>query len=93
MTVKWDNGNTTQNATVRAASASGVNSTCESAEGSCSLLDLSCGQLYTFTVTGYTNVCISDVSTPAEKLTGTTTFAFMKTGGKKINRLAAPSVL
>ncbi|XP_017277744.1 serine-rich adhesin for platelets-like [Kryptolebias marmoratus] len=69
MTVKWDNSNTTQNFTVRATSTSGVNSTCDSSESSCSFLDLSCGQLYTFTVTGYTNVCISDTSTPTEKLT------------------------
>lgn len=72
MTVKWQDGGA-QNYTVRAASASGVNSTCGTAESSCSFLDLSCGQLYTFTVTGYTNVCVSDMSDPIERHTGTVT--------------------
>ncbi|XP_032422074.1 uncharacterized protein LOC116722071 [Xiphophorus hellerii] len=69
MTVKWQDGGAAQNYTVRAASASGVNSTCGTAESSCSFLDLSCGQLYTFTVTGYTNVCVSDMSDPIERHT------------------------
>ncbi|XP_054888996.1 serine-rich adhesin for platelets-like [Poeciliopsis prolifica] len=69
MTVKWQDGGAAQNYTVRAASASGVNSTCDTAESSCSFLDLSCGQLYTFTVTGYTNVCVSDMSDPTERHT------------------------
>lgn len=71
MTVKWNQSSTMQNYTVKAASASGVNSTCDSIESSCSFLDLSCGQLYTFTVMGHTNVCMSEMSTPIEKLTGT----------------------
>ncbi|XP_023191873.1 uncharacterized protein LOC111608990 [Xiphophorus maculatus] len=69
MTVKWQDGGAAQNYTVRAASASGVNSTCRTAESSCSFLDLSCGQLYTFTVMGYTNVCVSDMSNPIERHT------------------------
>lgn len=71
ITVKWNQGDTKQNYTVKATSASGVNSTCDSTQSSCSFLDLSCGQLYTFTVMGHTNVCISEWSTPIEKLTGT----------------------
>lgn len=70
MTVKWNHSSTTQNYTVKATSASGVNSTCDATESSCSFLDLSCGQLYTFTVMGHTNVCMSEMSTPIEKLTG-----------------------
>lgn len=70
MTVRWSQSSTTQNYTVKATSASGANSTCESTESSCSFLDLSCGQLYTFTVMGYTNVCMSEISTPTEKMTG-----------------------
>ncbi|XP_039670578.1 fibronectin type III domain-containing protein 7-like [Perca fluviatilis] len=69
MTVKWSQGSTTQNNTVTATSASGVNSTWDSSESSYSFLDLSCGQLYTFTVMGHTNVCMSEMSTPVEKLT------------------------
>ncbi|XP_033507400.2 uncharacterized protein LOC117272533 [Epinephelus lanceolatus] len=69
MTVKWKQGATTQNYTVKATSATGVNSTCDSTENRCSFLDLSCGQLYTFTVMGHTNVCMSEMSTPIEKLT------------------------
>lgn len=61
----------TQNYTVKATSASGVNSTCDSAESSCSFLNLICGQLYTFTVMGHTNVCMSEMSTVMEKHTGT----------------------
>ncbi|XP_014840249.1 PREDICTED: uncharacterized protein LOC106916456 [Poecilia mexicana] len=69
VTVWWQDGGAAQNYTVRAASASGVNSTCDTAESSCSFLDLSCGQLYTFTVTGHTNVCVSDMSDPVERHT------------------------
>ncbi|KAM3604918.1 uncharacterized protein V6R79_017981 [Siganus canaliculatus] len=69
MTVTWSQSSTAQNYTVKATSASGVNSTCDSAERSCSFLDLSCGQLYTFTVMGHTNVCRSEISTPVQKLT------------------------
>uniref|UniRef100_A0A3B4UWS1 Fibronectin type-III domain-containing protein n=1 Tax=Seriola dumerili TaxID=41447 RepID=A0A3B4UWS1_SERDU len=69
MTVKWNQSSTTQNYTVKATSASGVNSTCDSTEGSCSFLALSCGQRYTFTVMGHTNVCMSEISTPIEKIT------------------------
>uniref|UniRef100_A0A3P9L3F5 Fibronectin type-III domain-containing protein n=1 Tax=Oryzias latipes TaxID=8090 RepID=A0A3P9L3F5_ORYLA len=64
MTVKWHDNSTAQNYTVKATSASGVNSTCESSNSSCSFLDLSCSQLYSFTVMGHSNVCMSDVSTP-----------------------------
>lgn len=71
LTVKWNQSSTTQNYTVKATSASGVNSTCDSTGSSCSFLDLSCGQLYTFTVMGHTNVCMSEMSTPIDKLTGT----------------------
>lgn len=70
MTVTWTHSSTTQNYTVKATSASGVNSTCDTAQSSCSFLDLSCGQLYTFTVMGHTNVCMSEMSTPLQKLTG-----------------------
>lgn len=70
MTVTWNQRSTTQNYTVEATSASGVNFTCDSTESSCCFLDLSCGQLYTFTVMGYTNVCMSEMSTPVDKLTG-----------------------
>ncbi|XP_058478916.1 mucin-4-like [Solea solea] len=69
MSVTWDEGNTAQNYTVTASPASGVNSTCVSTGSSCSFLDLSCGQLYTFTVMGHTNVCMSEMSTPIEKMT------------------------
>ncbi|XP_071348392.1 LOW QUALITY PROTEIN: pneumococcal serine-rich repeat protein-like [Trachinotus anak] len=69
MTVKWSQSSTTQNYSVKATSASGVDSTCDSTESSCSFLDLSCGQLYTFTVMGHTNVCMSDISDPLEKMT------------------------
>ncbi|KAK5919428.1 hypothetical protein CgunFtcFv8_023324 [Champsocephalus gunnari] len=69
MTVKWnEHSSTTQNYTVKAMSASGVNSTCDSTESRCSFLNLTCGQLYTFTVMGHTNVCMSEMSTPIEKL-------------------------
>lgn len=72
MTVKWnEHSSTTQNYTVKAMSASGVNSTCDSTESRCSFLNLTCGQLYTFTVMGHTNVCMSEMSTPKEKLSGT----------------------
>lgn len=76
MTVRWQDGNTVQNYSVRATSASGVNSTCETTENSCSFLELSCGQLYTFTVTGYNNVCVSDMGDPIERHTGTVTALF-----------------
>uniref|UniRef100_A0A3B5BI78 Fibronectin type-III domain-containing protein n=1 Tax=Stegastes partitus TaxID=144197 RepID=A0A3B5BI78_9TELE len=66
VTVKWNQASTTQNYTVKAASASGVNSTCDSTQSSCSFLDLSCGQRYTFTVMGHTNVCMSEISAPVE---------------------------
>ncbi|KAE8290995.1 Fibronectin type III domain-containing protein 7 Precursor [Larimichthys crocea] len=69
MTVTWNQRSTTQNYTVKATSASGINVTCDSTESSCCFLDLSCGQLYTFTVMGYTNVCMSEMSTPVQKLT------------------------
>ncbi|XP_067460816.1 mucin-4-like [Thunnus thynnus] len=69
MTVKWSQSSTTQNYTVKATSASGVNSSCDSTESSCSFLNLSCGQLYSFTVMGHTNVCMSEMSTPMEKHT------------------------
>nr|XP_019957336.1 PREDICTED: fibronectin-like [Paralichthys olivaceus] len=69
MTVKWDQSGRHQNHTVTASSASGINSTCDSTESSCSFLDLSCGQPYTFTVMGHTNVCMSEISTPIEKNT------------------------
>ncbi|XP_015242186.1 PREDICTED: uncharacterized protein LOC107092315 [Cyprinodon variegatus] len=69
MTVRWQDGNTVQNYSVRATSASGVNSTCETTKNSCSFLELSCGQLYTFTVTGYNNVCVSDMGDPIERHT------------------------
>ncbi|MED6260228.1 hypothetical protein ATANTOWER_008551, partial [Ataeniobius toweri] len=69
MMVKWQDGSKAQNYTVRATSGSGVNSTCDTTESSCSFLDLSCGQLYTFTVTGYTNVCVSDMSGSIERHT------------------------
>ncbi|TNN67818.1 Fibronectin type III domain-containing protein 7 [Liparis tanakae] len=49
VTVRWDQSSTTQNYTVQATCASGVNSTCDSPGSSCSFLDLSCGQLCTFT--------------------------------------------
>ncbi|XP_057713501.1 fibronectin type III domain-containing protein 7-like [Corythoichthys intestinalis] len=63
----WDHTTSqAQNFTVEATSASGVNSICETNEGNCSFLDLSCGQLYTFTVTGHTNVCMSERSYPME---------------------------
>ncbi|XP_074544742.1 uncharacterized protein LOC141804293 [Halichoeres trimaculatus] len=69
VTVMWKQSSTTQNYTVKAVSDSGVNSTCESMESRCSFLDLSCGQQYTFTVMGHTNVCMSEMSAPIEKLT------------------------
>lgn len=71
MTVKWKQSSSTQNYTVEATSAAGVNSTCVSTESSCTFLDLSCGQLYTFTVMGHTNVCMSEISSSIEKITGT----------------------
>ncbi len=61
MTVKWKQSSTAQNYTVKATSAAGVNSTCVSNESCCSFLDLTCGQLYTFTVMGHTNVCMSEI--------------------------------
>ncbi len=70
MTVKWKQSSNAQNYTVRATSAEGGNSTCDSTDSCCSFLDLSCGQLYTFTVMGHTNVCMSEMSSPIEKLTG-----------------------
>ncbi|XP_061652447.1 uncharacterized protein LOC133488520 [Phyllopteryx taeniolatus] len=70
MTVTWDQvSSLAQNFTVEARSASGVTSTCETNEGNCSFLDLSCGELYTFTVMGHTNVCMSEMSYPTEMLT------------------------
>lgn len=69
-TVRWNHSHLTQNYTVQATSASGVNSTCEAADSSCSFLDLSCGQRYTFAVTGHSNMCMSEISSPEEKLTG-----------------------
>ncbi|XP_018532382.1 mucin-4 isoform X2 [Lates calcarifer] len=69
MTVKWKQSSSTQNYTVEATSAAGVNSTCVSTESSCTFLDLSCGQLYTFTVMGHTNVCMSEISSSIEKIT------------------------
>ncbi|KAA8587295.1 hypothetical protein FQN60_016157, partial [Etheostoma spectabile] len=51
-TVQWSQGSAPQNNTVTATSASGVNSTRDSTESSYSFLDLSCGQLYTFTPDG-----------------------------------------
>lgn len=74
MTVKWNQSSTAQNYTVQATSATGANATCDSTESSCSFLDLSCGQLYTFTVKGHTNVCMSEMSAPIEKLTGKLSF-------------------
>lgn len=70
MTVQWNESNTTQNYTVKASSAAGVNATCESSERHCTFLNLTCGQLYTFTVVGHSNMCMSEMSTPIEKLTG-----------------------
>lgn len=70
VTVKWDPSSAAQNYTVRATHASDMNYTCSSSESSCSFLDLSCGELYTFTVTGHTNVCMSEMSTQIDKLTG-----------------------
>ncbi|KAM8849322.1 fibronectin type III domain-containing protein 7-like [Spinachia spinachia] len=69
VTVEWNTSSTTQNYTVKGTCAAGVNSTCESTDYSCSFLDLSCGQLYTFTVMGHTNECSSEISSPTEKLT------------------------
>lgn len=78
MTVTWHRvSSLAQNFTVEATSASGVNSTCETNESNCSFLDLSCGQLYTFTITGHTNVCMSEMSYPTEMLTGTPSFKFL----------------
>uniref|UniRef100_A0A673AKQ4 Fibronectin type-III domain-containing protein n=1 Tax=Sphaeramia orbicularis TaxID=375764 RepID=A0A673AKQ4_9TELE len=70
ITVQWDHSSSGQQYTVSASSASGVNATCDTTNSSCSFLDLSCGQHYTFTVTGHTNVCMSE-STTMEKYTGT----------------------
>lgn len=70
MTVKWNRSNTTQNYTVKATTVAGVNSTCESSQSRCTFLNLTCGQLYTFTVVGHSNVCMSEMSNPIEKLTG-----------------------
>lgn len=70
MTVQWNRSNTTQNYTVTATSATGVNATCESTESRCAFLNLSCSQLYTFAVVGHSNVCMSEMSNPTEKLTG-----------------------
>eukprot|EP00066_Takifugu_rubripes_P025494 XP_011614760.1 PREDICTED: fibronectin type III domain-containing protein 7-like [Takifugu rubripes] len=70
MTVKWNRSNTTQNYTVKATSATGVNSTCESSLSRCTFLNLTCGQLYTFTVVAHSNVCMSEMSNPIETLTG-----------------------
>lgn len=70
MTVQWNQSNTTQTYTVKAASAAGLNSTCQSSERRCAFLNLTCGQLYTFTVVGHSNVCMSEMSDPIEKLTG-----------------------
>lgn len=71
MTVKWNQSNTTQNYTVMATSAAaGINATCESSEKYCAFLNLTCGQLYTFTVVGHSNVCMSKISNPIQKLTG-----------------------
>ncbi|XP_029687008.1 fibronectin-like [Takifugu rubripes] len=69
MTVKWNRSNTTQNYTVKATSATGVNSTCESSLSRCTFLNLTCGQLYTFTVVAHSNVCMSEMSNPIETLT------------------------
>ncbi|XP_019712180.1 receptor-type tyrosine-protein phosphatase beta-like [Hippocampus comes] len=70
MTVTWHQvSSLAQNFTIEATSVSGVNSTCETNENNCSFLDLSCGQLYTFTITGHTNVCMSEMSYPTEMLT------------------------
>ncbi|XP_030016445.1 uncharacterized protein LOC115437357 [Sphaeramia orbicularis] len=68
ITVQWDHSSSGQQYTVSASSASGVNATCDTTNSSCSFLDLSCGQHYTFTVTGHTNVCMSE-STTMEKYT------------------------
>lgn len=70
VTVRWNQSNTTQNYTVQATSAAGANSTCESSQSRCSFLSLTCGQLYTFTVVGHSNVCMSEMSEPIHKLTG-----------------------
>lgn len=70
MTVQWNQSSTTQNYTVKATSAAGVNSTCESSEWHCAFLNLTCGQLYIFTVVGHSNVCMSEMSKPLQKLTG-----------------------
>lgn len=70
MTVRWNPSNTTQNYTVKAMSAAGINSTCKSPERHCTFLNLTCGQLYTFTVVGHSNVCMSAMSSPIEELTG-----------------------
>uniref|UniRef100_A0A8C5HBY8 Uncharacterized LOC114458429 n=2 Tax=Gouania willdenowi TaxID=441366 RepID=A0A8C5HBY8_GOUWI len=59
----------TQNYTVTARSTTGLNSSCESEEDRCSFSELSCGQLYTFTVIGRIHECVSNVSNAVEMLT------------------------
>ncbi|XP_041848242.1 uncharacterized protein LOC121644412 [Melanotaenia boesemani] len=68
MTVKWQDIGRAQNYTVKATSDLGVNATCDSSKSSCSFLNLSCGQLYNFSVMAHTNACMSEMSTQ-EKLT------------------------
>uniref|UniRef100_A0A3P8XZQ8 Fibronectin type-III domain-containing protein n=2 Tax=Esox lucius TaxID=8010 RepID=A0A3P8XZQ8_ESOLU len=68
-TVTWDLTSTAQNYTVTATDAFGTNSSCSTSKTSCSFSDLNCGQTYTFSVMGHTNVCMSEVSSPMQMLT------------------------
>lgn len=70
-TVIWDLTSTSQNYTVTATDMSGTNTSCNTNETSCSFSELSCGEMYTFSVMGLTNVCMSEVSSPMQMLTGT----------------------
>ncbi|KAJ8011603.1 hypothetical protein DPEC_G00059970 [Dallia pectoralis] len=65
-TVTWDLTSTSQNYTVTATDMFGVNSSCSTNRTSCSFSELSCGQTYTFTIMGHTNMCMSEVSSPMQ---------------------------
>ncbi|KAK1165326.1 hypothetical protein AOXY_G13825 [Acipenser oxyrinchus oxyrinchus] len=67
--VRWDSSNGAQRYAVQATGEDGHTTACGSSDTSCNLLDLHCGQTYSFSVTAQDIMCTSKTSPVAEIIT------------------------
>ncbi|KAK6484735.1 hypothetical protein HHUSO_G12572 [Huso huso] len=67
--VRWDSSNGAQSYAVQATGEDGHTTACGSSDTSCNLLDLHCGQTYSFSVTAQDIMCTSKTSPVAEIIT------------------------